>query len=322
MQNLYLHIGRGKTGTTAIQRFLSAHREGLRAQGLHYVEADDTAQMGHQDFAKSFIHRAPSYMKMPAHPERSRAAVRAELVSSASPNGLLSSENFTLADIPELADFFARSLGGAKIKIIFFARSQDELAESQYNQMVKLALCAKTFEEYIATELDELDFPALLDPWAAHFGKDNIIARVYDGTESNVIQDFLGCLPLSFVADAGPDEEAPSSNPSVGYLALQIFRVLNRFEFPAQRALYEQLNETVKPIDLPPLFFNSAEARAFRDRFRSSNQFFIREYQGGRGDDLGGRKYSDAERDRIYHQIQKLRQSSGTDFSGRGLPRP
>ena len=85
---------------------------------------------------------------------------------------------------------------------------------------------------------------------------------------------------------------------------------MNRFEFPSQRALYRQLNETIKPMDLPPLFFNSADARAFRERFRSSNEVFIREYLAGQGDDLGGRKYSDAERDRIYNEIQKLRKDN------------
>lgn len=311
MQDLYLHIGRGKTGTTAIQRFMSTHRAELRAHGLHYVEADDAAQMGQQNFTKSFIHHPPSYMEMPAHLERSREAVRTELVSVALPHCLLSSENFTLADIPELADFLARSLGSATtIKVIFFARSQDELAESQYNQMVKLALCDKTFEDYIETELDELDFAALLAPWAARFGKENIIARVYDGTESAVVDHFLACLPISFSTNSGRQQEASSSNSSVGYLALQLFRILNRFEFPSQRALYRQLNETIKPMDLPPLFFNSADARAFRERFRSSNEVFIREYLAGQGDDLGGRKYSDAERDRIYNEIQKLRKDN------------
>ena len=96
IENLYLHIGSGKTGTTAIQRFLSLHRAELLAAGLHYVAADDGARMGQQNFAKSFIRHPPSYMEMPAHPERAREEVRKELVNSASPHALLSSENLTL----------------------------------------------------------------------------------------------------------------------------------------------------------------------------------------------------------------------------------
>ena len=46
--------------------------------------------------------------------------------------------------------------------------------------MVKLALCKKTFAEYVSSELEELDFTALLAPWSAQFGKENIITRVFD----------------------------------------------------------------------------------------------------------------------------------------------
>ena len=308
IQELYLHIGRGKTGTTAIQRFLSTHRESLRARGVHYVEADDTAQMGHQNFAKSFIKQPPSYMEMPPNLERSREAVRSELVNSASNIALISSENLTLVDLSELAKFVRRALGPVGVKIIFFARSQDELAESQYNQMVKLARCAKTFEEYVEHELDELDFAALLIPWAGQFGSDNVIARVFNAAGNRLIEDFLACLPLSG-NDPDWQKDAPIHNPSVGYLAGELFRSLNRFEFPKQRKLYEQLNEIIKPVDLPPVYFNSAGARAFRHRFQASNEVFLRQYLGRDGDDLGGRKFSDEERDRIFEQIKALQRN-------------
>lgn len=306
IENLYLHIGRGKTGTTAIQRFLGAHRTKLLAGGVHYVAADDGAGMGHQNFAKSFIRHPPSYMEMPAHPECAREAVREELVHSAGSHALLSSENLTLADISELARFGRETVGAARIKIIFFARSQDELVESQYNQMVKLALCQKTFAEYVNSELEELDFAALLAPWAAQFGKENIITRVFDAAGESVLDDFLRCLPLQAGFAAQPEPDAASSNASVGYLALQIFRTLNEFEFPQQRGLYQRLNETIRQFDQPALFFDSEQARAFRDRFRASNEQFFREYLGREGSDLGGRKYSDAERDRIGAAIQDL----------------
>lgn len=308
VKNLYLHIGRGKTGTTAIQSFLSSNREILRQHGLHYVLADDAGRgLGHQNFAKSFIDKPPYYMKMPVRPERFQEAVAEELLRATESNVLLSSENLTLANVEKLADFFIAILGSVTIKIIFFARSQDELAESQYNQMIKLAVCKKTFDEYIETELDELDFFALLSPWAQRFGKSNMITRVYDGSRATVIDDFLTCLDLPSQFTSFASAQDSSSNESVGYLALEIFRVLNAFDFPRKGGVYALLNQAIKAVDLPPLFFNAQQARAFRDRFRASNEFFIQEYLGRRGDDLGGRKYSDAERDKIYASIQKVK---------------
>jgi hypothetical protein len=309
IKNLYLHIGRGKTGSTAIQRFLSVHRAELLAVGMHYVAAGDVARMGHQSFAKSFIRQPPPYMEMPAHAERAREEVREELTGSGSPNALLSSENLTLAEIGELAHFCREAAPAARVRIIFFARSQDELVESQYNQMIKLALCRKTFADYLESDLDELDFSALLAPWAAQFGKENIIAQVFDAAGERVLDDFLRCLPLPAKFAIEPERDAASSNSSVGYLALRIFRTLNEFEFPEQRRFYQRLNEIILPFDQPALFFDSRQARAFRDRFRASNEWFLREYLGREGSDLGGRKYSDGERDRICAAIRNLRTS-------------
>jgi hypothetical protein len=290
---------------------LSAQRESLRRRGVHYLESDDQAQMGHQNFAKSFIKNPPAYMEMPSGLEAARDAVRLELMSSTSSTALLSSENLTLADVSELADFFSRSLGSVRIRIIFFARSQDELAESQYNQMVKLALTAKSFADYVASELDELDFAALLAPWAAHFGRENIIARVFDASGNRVIEDFLSCL-FTPGTDLGLRKEAPILNPSVGYLATELFRSLNRFQLPQQRALYDRLNKVMQAFDLPPIYFNSSEARVFREQFRNSNEVFLSDYLGRNGSDLAGRKYSDVERDTIYQQIQTLKKAGET----------
>jgi hypothetical protein len=307
VRNIYLHIGRGKTGTTAIQSFLSVNREVLLAQDIHYILADSASRgRGHHGFAKSFIDQPPVYMEALGYAESARAVVRQELLQVKVETVLLSSENLTMANVEKLARFCEDLFGSATVRVIFFARSQDELAESEYNQTVKAALTRTTFEEFIATELEEMDFAELLAPWARRFGKDRILARVFDAAGHDVITDFLGCLGLATpLAGAAPAVET-SANASAGFLALEMFHTLNQFHFSRRQGIYAQLNKAIKSADQPSLFFTSAQAQAFRDRYRSSNRAFSRDYLSSERDELGGRRYSDAERDRIIAAIRLL----------------
>jgi len=93
--------------------------------------------------------------------------------------------------------------------------------------------------------------------------------------------------------DAGAD----ISNRSVGYPALEILRFLNRFDLPRRRELYTKIEELLSGDGSPAIFFTSAKAREFRLRFRESNRRFAQRYLNRDLEDLGGRRYSDAQRD-------------------------
>jgi len=75
LKTLYLHIGRGKTGTTAQPAYLGRNRDALLAAGIDYLLAGDRGRgVGHQEFAKSFITDPPGTMI----PARDPAGIRAE----------------------------------------------------------------------------------------------------------------------------------------------------------------------------------------------------------------------------------------------------
>ena len=113
MSTVYLHIGRGKTGTTAIQRAIGLNRDHFLSQGINYLLADDRASgIGHQDFAKCFVHNYPDYMIRPQSPNQTLADVEREIKKSRCPQILISSENFTLANVAEVRKFLASSLFG------------------------------------------------------------------------------------------------------------------------------------------------------------------------------------------------------------------
>jgi len=318
MKTIYLHIGRGKTGTTALQKFLSDSREVLRAAGVDYLLAGDRGRgVGHQEFAKSFITDMPSFMIPSRDPAGIRTTTAAEICASPADAILISSENFPLANLDILRDWFEALPVPTRIKVIFFVRSQDELAESEYNQMVKLKREARPFPDYAAA-LEGADYDVECAAWAARFGAENIIARIYDGAAQDVIARFLSCLPGLTIAPPGPDADpVPTAyaNRSLGARALLTARMLNSIELEDRDALYRSIFAAFDGADLPAVLMSAAQAQDMRARFASGNALFCATYltaDPGQGTerylagDLGGRRYDDATRDRLYHALKAL----------------
>ena len=308
MRTVYLHVGRGKTGTTVIQGYLSQWRSELMKQGIHYVYADDRETgAGHQQFAKSFIEHAPAVMIPARNPEQVRRAVFEEISNSEMDLFLMSSENFPLAEVPAIVDFFSALPGETTIKIILFARSQDELAESQYNQLVKLKRETRTFSTFTRDDLNDCDYFVEACKWERVFGRQNVICRIYDAA-SDVVGHFLGCIPEIDTAALSPAcrRYDASANVSIGFKALVAARILNGIEMSRRKEVYAEMFTQLADNDLPALLFDSRQAREFRARFAESNGAFTERFLGRRVEDLGGRRYTDDVRDEIRGKINKL----------------
>lgn len=313
MKTLYLHIGRGKTGTTAQQAYLGRNRDALLAAGIDYLLAGDRGRgVGHQEFAKSFITDPPGTMIPARDPAGIRAETAAEIRASTAPALLLSSENFPLADLDALADWIAALGVELQVRVIFLVRSQDELAESEYNQMVKLMRETRSPAAY-ADALEGADYAAECAAWAARFGAENIQARVYDGAAGDAVARFIDCLPArDLPAPEDTAQDAGYANRSIGARALLAARLLNGIEIEARQPLYRKLFAGFAAAgDLPAVLLSAAQARALRDRYAESNARFARAYldpahPACRTGDLGGRRHDDATRDRLFAAVRAL----------------
>lgn len=309
MKTIFLHIGRGKTGTTFLQRFLATNRAALLDQGFDYLLADDGGRgVGHQQFAKSFISRLPELMEPAQNPDEVRRQVYDQVLKSRASNILISSENFPLADLTALHAFFADVPEPLEVKIILFVRSQDELAESEYNQLIKLKPVSCSFAEYVHKHLEDVDYFALATDWVNHFGVQNFFTRVYDGVRADVVAQFLSILPgveTDMSRYSLPDREA--QNASLGLRALTVLRMLNGTGLEDRTPLYENIIRALSTDDMPALFFDSASAANFRNSFADSNRAFSRTFLGREVADLGGRRYSDSVRDALRTRITDLR---------------
>ncbi|PTW55738.1 hypothetical protein C8N35_11263 [Breoghania corrubedonensis] len=311
IRTIYLHIGRGKTGTTSIQRYLAQKRDTLLQQGVHYIRAGDVNNgLGHQDFAKSFIAEPPRHMISPENPEDVRQAIRSEIVASASPVFLMSSENFILGSPYRIRDYFHGTSPEMEIKIIFFARSQDEVAESEYNQILKVKNETCSFDEYINTQLAGIDYQADIADWVECFGHDKIICRIFDASRNDIVTQFLACIPdidpngLPTVSESTAEGK---TNAALGFKALTAIRLVNGTNSESMPQLRREIARAFQGSDIPALLFDSDQARSFRARFASSNLAFTKRYIGEGTADLGGRRFSDEERDAIRQRVRDLR---------------
>ena len=311
MKTIYLHIGLGKTGTTYIQQLMANNYDFFLAQGLHYIPSGGGSRgVGHQQFAKSFIEKLPDYMIPPKKRCDTRKNIISAIKNSPCKYHLLSSENFILANPTLIRDFFENSGSQYTYKVILFVRSQDELAESEYNQLIKVRQTTIGFNGYIE-KLFEGDFYSIAEKWSKVIGKDNLICRVYDARSTELSQNFLNCLPINNVNSSSIVAPTPSSeNKSLGAVALSTKLMINSLiDLDSENSHFEvsrTLSDELQKIDFPAVLLNSQQAKQMRQKYRESNRKFSKKYLGVAMDDLGGRRYTDQERDNLYHRASDL----------------
>lgn len=316
MKTIYLHIGIGKTGTTTIQKCLSMNHELLLSHDVHYVQScGGSAGVGHQNFAKSFITKMPSYMQPIKNSDDHLAAVAEEIKQSKAHHFLFSSENFPVADPAKIKKYFDDMQEGFSYKIILFVRSQDELAESEYNQMIKVRTEPRSFFEYVDTEF-QANFMELASQWEAVFGLGAMLCRVYDAKSSSVMPDFLSCLPFDYVKVLKSLSSLHrKDNKSIGHAQLVMKRMMNVLQPSAHEndhvELPSSLSALFDTIDIVTVHMNSKQAKKFRKRYKRINRQFNRRYFGINSIDLGGRRYNDEQRDDFYNRCQQLINISG-----------
>ena len=311
MKTIYIHIGLGKTGTTTIQKHMGqCYKEYLR-QGLRYIQSSGGIEgSGHQNFAKSFITELPYYMQAPNKAKNFRNDVAEEIKNSDERIFLLSSENFPIADPKQVKIFFDEIAKDFQYKILLFVRSQDELAESEYNQIIKVRNEHRSFYSYVKSNFDG-DFMNLAMKWESEFGRDNLICHVYNAKSRTAISNFIRCLPIDLnKLNNKIKTSEESNNKSSGFIEVVIKRMLNILHPNEAQNKHIELSENItnvlKKIDIPSVFMNSKEATKFRKSYKKSNKKFNKRYLKINSSVLNGRKYTDQERDRYFNINIKL----------------
>jgi hypothetical protein len=232
LRQLFLHIGFNKTGTSAIQRFLSTHG---RALGEARVRYPVTGRGGDAHYgltgALGFAHRKSA--SDPSDDEYLRKALVQEMEVAQADTAIVSSEDFVLrGDIGRVRTFFA----DFDCRIVVYLRRHDYWWISSYNQAVKMV--AKPpwkpgINAYIEfcreRKATRASYRELLDRWADAFGVEAVIVRPFEAAqnEGGVVADFLRSVGLFQLADEAASKPE-RVNESLAFDTLHILDLVQR----------------------------------------------------------------------------------------------
>ncbi len=311
MTRFVLHIGYGKTGTTAIQRFLHHNRPALtKAKTLYpdfFIHGAWLNGYDHNFLGRALAGRvgwwgqsAEQLIKQ-AEDQAREAAVE---------NIILSAESFLGGvepwDFDDEADYrraclaaverTARALKGHRVEVIVYLRRQDHWLEAVLNQNIKYGgllpqkLRKASIEETCRIYAPRTDYAAVLQPWRDAFGGESITVGVYErGQLSNgdVITDFRQKTSLLSLDLKLPPRDGASANRALNRDVIEVKRILNRIDRPKfeERMIVEsfyRISETLSEnYTEPPTPILSAKLRrSILDKVAESNEIVARDYLG------------------------------------------
>lgn len=291
---LVLHAGTHKTGSTAIQSFLAAHRDHLQHQHVLYPVLNDdafshTSLQRHVGLAHTSGNREPL--------QHTLRQLQEQIEESSAPCVVLSSEHFFAMPQAWIATLFAAIEPlFASVSLVIYLRSQRDLWTSLFNQRAEALKVLPTHRpwgtaDFLGPALVENMFYAdYLDAFACHLGADRISARLDDPAQlsgGDVRADFLEKLGLSPPADGL--STAAAVNLSLGWkgvaLALTLaakYRVLESRSLVAKgmRKAFQQAHLEGLPdwLGSAPCFLSAEEQRLIRETYTASNIHLANEY--------------------------------------------
>ena len=287
---LYLHIGATKTGSTALQRFLEQNFSRLLTQfGVLYPNFHDREL--HSPMRPGFNYWQGH------HFENEAASTDLDLFNRCiehckrnSIHTIVISHEALLVNWHERVGRLAGKLD-AGIKIICYVRRQDHHLESAWKQwghkFVRSSDLMGSLENTKWGGWRATDWHRLLAPWAANFGRQNIIVRPYEKQQmpGGILPDFLNTINVAW-------PELPTLDDSVNVNAgfsrdvLELLSLNSGFyqDLHDQR-LHNMLNQLLddrfkkKPFETYGIL-SPRDRIALLTKYEPSNQSLAREYLG------------------------------------------
>lgn len=254
IDEIILHIGATKTGTTALQSYWASQRQSLQEQGVTYPRLFPPNEPFDESAGNAFpIARLATHNDSP-QPMLDRLAT--ELEKTTTPRVLLSSE--ALGGLarghqasPHLQPLAATLLASAKkVRIIFAYRGLVDHAWSQYAEYCRRRGEKRRFGDFI----QQFNSPLLTIArhYRAVFGAEQVTFVDYDHAKTRLIPFFSDVLDLPSM-DMDSDIKNGTINPSMNAVETEMARHLNTLGIPLpvlRSVLVQFTQDPARPI--PP----------------------------------------------------------------------
>lgn len=312
MKTLYLHIGTPKTGTSAIQDFLTNNEELLEKNGycyklMPYKYTRDASIKRNGHFLVGKIYDKNGKVDRQARKERIKEGM--ELVTQwfeTLDSVILSDEGIWNAMAKRehkgiLA--YVKSYcveHGFDLKIIVYVRSQDDYVLSWWRQRIRSGSKLREWD-YFVNHLPKkklvTDYYAHLNKIAQDVGKENLIVRRYEkgsflGSNHTIFSDFLDAIGLEYTDDYIVEREYVNTSMENNYA--EIKRILNNLlpdenqPFGRASRYFENIAiqcsnlENVKQYESS--MFSDKELEEFLAKYEEGNRNIAKEFLGEDGE--------------------------------------
>lgn len=281
---LTIHIGRPKTGSTALQHFLMKNRKQLLERGILYP-LTGCHQLASHLFPYAYLdHLRENALLAPIDRKALWGSLAEEVAKEGAEQVVLSSENFWFVDPREVA----ADLGDEySVRIVACLRRQDNVIASSFCEEVKRELISlqtdvKSYALH-GPRLELLDYRSILDSWADCFGTERVEVRVYESLpEGGIAEDFCRLLDIEYAPYA---LDQSTFNPALPYDVLSLISNMGGFNSGdgARRRFVTALSEAVVMLDPDPRYdsaglFPAALRQEVMQVFEASNNDIASRY--------------------------------------------
>ena len=267
-KTLYVHIGTGKTGTTALQDFFLLNCEKLQQLGVEYAKSG-LVKNNHHLLCRNYLRKN---VEVQANISSNLSQLNQEIIESSSRSFLISSEYFPGLSHIEILEL--KNEIKAEIIPIVYLRRQDEFLESWYAQIVKAYQNRDSI--YLLKERLKkdgiFDYVTLTEEWSQVNDDKKVIVRAYEKEgffKGNIFYDFINAIGLEINEE---DLIFPSNDPNPSIRPNQIKLALELYDYctPNQRKV---LFSPIKNFrDSSTFFLSTSERQELINEFSDVNQ--------------------------------------------------